>query len=320
MNREPLVSIIIVNLNGKSLLEKCLHSIKETIYQNYEIILVDNNSSDGSIDFVKTQFPKISIISLEQNYGFAKPNNIGAKKSKGEFLIFLNNDTEVPPNWINELVNVANSDSKIALCQSLLLLSNGDIDSSGDFVDIYGRAYSSRKMVNNVVPILSARGACMLVKKNIFFELGGFDEKFFASFEDVDLGWRAWLWGYKVVLVPNSIVKHTGGETIKNLKEEIQFHGAKNSLVLRLSNFEFFFALKSILTISFVIFARKLFGVTVIKDPEKSHPLPSFKVILKGMFWVLRNLRYVCEKRKLVNKRRERSTQKLIEMGLITKL
>ena len=319
MNREPLVSIIIVNHNGKSLLKKCLHSINETTYQNYEIILVDNNSSDGSVEFVKTQYPKINIISLEQNYGYAKPNNIGAKKSKGEFLIFLNNDTEVTPNWINELVNVANSDSKIAICQSLLLLPNGDIDSSGDFIDIYGRAYGSRKVVNNVVPILSARGASMLIKKNIFFELDGFDEKFFASFEDVDLGWGACLCGYKVVLVPTSVVYHKAGETVRKIPDQVRFHGIKNTIILQLVNFELNFALKNIFILFFASLMRKFFGISVIPDPEGGQPLPSSRIIFKGIVWVLKNLKYVYQKRKKVNSQRVKTTKDLIKMGLIRK-
>jgi len=320
MENIPLVSIIIVNYNGRNYLEKCLKSLKQTSYSNFEIILVDNNSNDTSIEFVQSNYPEIEIITLDKNYGFAEPNNIGARKAKGDFLVFLNNDTEVTPNWISELVNTVNSDSKIAICQSLLLSPNGNIDSSGDFVDIYGRAYSSRNKVNKVTPILSARGACMLIKKDIFYELGGFDENFFASFEDVDLGWRACMWGYKVVLVPNSIVKHNAGTTIKNLKQEIQFHGAKNTLILRLVNFELSFASKSILVLFLITFAKKFFGINVIKEPEKLLPLPSSKIILKGIFWILKNLSYVCDKRKLVNSRRIRSTKELIEMGLITKL
>jgi len=195
-----LVSIIIINYNGKHHLEKCLKSLIQIDYKNYEIILVDNNSSDDSINFVKKFYPSVGIIQLEKNYGFAEPNNIGAKRATGEFLLFLNNDTIVKSNFISELVNVINTDSKIVICQSFLLKPNEEIDSSGDFVDTLGRAYSSRKKVSEVREILSARGAAMLVRKESFFDLGKFDKKFFASFEDVDIGWRAWLWGYRVIL------------------------------------------------------------------------------------------------------------------------
>jgi len=189
-NNEPLVSVIIVNYNGKNHLENCLKSLMNIAYKNYEVIIVDNNSTDESIEFVKNCYPSIIIIKLDRNYGFAEPNNIGAKIAKGEFLLFLNNDTEVSPNFIEKMVNVLNQDSKIAICQSLLLKPNQEIDSSGDYVDELGRAYSSRKKLTEVKEILSARGASMMVKKNYFWDLDGFDEKFFASFEDVDICWH----------------------------------------------------------------------------------------------------------------------------------
>jgi len=314
-----LVSIIIINYNGKHHLEKCLKSLMQIDYKNYEIILVDNNSNDDSINFVKKFYPSVNIIQLEKNYGFAEPNNIGAKRAVGEFLLFLNNDTIVKPNFISELVKVINTDSKIAICQSFLLKPNEEIDSSGDFVDTLGRAYSSRKKVSEVREILSARGAAMLTRKESFFDLGKFDKKFFASFEDVDIGWRAWLWGYRVVLVPSSVVYHTGGQTIKNISDEIRFHGIKNTLMLRLVNFECSLAIKSIIKLFFVSFMRKIFRVKIISDPEEGPPLPSYGITFKGVSWVIKNLGYVLEKRKLVNKKRVLSTKELIEKGLITR-
>jgi len=320
MKNEPLVSIIIVNYNGKEYLEKCLKSLMKIAYKNYEIIIVDNNSTDDSLEFVKNKYPSIIIIKLDKNHGFAEPNNIGAKIAKGDFLLFLNNDTVVNPNFLEKMVNVLNKDSKIAICQSLLLKPNNDIDSSGDFVDELGRAYSSRKKLTDVKEILCARGASMMVKKDPFWDLGGFDKKFFASFEDVDICWRAWLWGYKVVLVPDSIVYHKGGSTVQNMSSEVRFHGVKNSLVLRLTNFETSFALSSIMKSFFIVLARKLFKVDVVPDPEESLPLPSFGILLHGVGWVFKNISYVTSKRKEVNSRRVVSTNDLLKKQLITKL
>ena len=120
----PLVSVIIVNYNGKRHLEKCLESLMKVDYEKYEVILVDNNSNDDSLEFVKSVYSSVIIIKLDKNYGFAEPNNIGAKIAKGEFLLFLNNDTKVNPNFIQEMVNVFNKDSKIAISQSILLKTN----------------------------------------------------------------------------------------------------------------------------------------------------------------------------------------------------
>lgn len=316
----PLVSIIIVNFNGKTYIEKCLESLIKVNYTNYEIIIVDNNSDDGSRELIEDKYPTIKIKKLEKNYGFTYPNNLGAKMANGDFLLFLNNDTIVTPNFISELMNTITSRSDIAICQSFLLKMNGDVDSSGDFIDCYGRAFSSREKNPKFRHILSARGASMMVKKKIFFELGGFDEKFFASFEDVDLGWRANIFGYGVVLAPKSLVYHMGGQTIKNINTQIQFHGVKNSLVIRLTNFEFFYSLKSIIILFFVTMMRRFFKISVIQDPELSPPLPSLKIMVLGSFWIIKNLRYILKKRRETHLKRVKSTKELKELNVIINL
>ena len=318
MKENPLVSIIIINYNGRPYLEKCLNSLMEVNYSKFEIILVDNNSEDDSVEIIKNNFPSVIILKLSKNYGFAEPNNMGAKIAKGDFLLFLNNDTIVTPNFITELVQAASQDKQIAVLQSLLLKSEKEVDSSGDFIDVLGRVYSSKVIPTGVKEILSARGASMMVRKDAFWKLGGFDKKFYVSYEDVDLGWRAWLIGYKVVIVPNSIVYHKGGKTVEKLKSEIQFHGVKNSLLLRTINFEFSYAFRSIIIMSMVVFLRKIFGIKVIDDPENSFPLPSFKIFFRSFFWILKNYKYILKKRKLLNSQKALSTQKLIKMGLIS--
>jgi len=317
MDESPLVSIIIVNYNGKQNLEKCLQSLEKIDYQNNEIILVDNNSTDQSIEFVKKNHPNVIIIKLEKNYGFAKPNNFGAKRAHGKFLLFLNNDTVVSENFLTELVKAISSDPKLAICQSLLMTFDNKVDSAGDFIDNLGRPYRSSAKPKEQMNIFSARGASMLIKKDFFWDLEGFDEDFFVSFEDVDIGWRAWIWGYKVKLVPTSIVYHMGGQTTKRNNTEVQFHGVKNNLVLRLTNFEFSYSIKSIFMFFIINFFKKVFGYSLVKELEQSFELPSFKTIFKSIAWIFRNLNYIAKKRKLVNSRRIRSTRDLISLGLI---
>ena len=320
MNDNSLVSIIIVNYNGRNHLEECLKSLMKENYKKIEIILIDNNSTDGSIEFIKNNYPSVVIKKLEKNYGFAEPNNIGAKIAKGNFLLFLNNDTIPKPDFITEFIHAIKNDPEIAICQSLLLRPDNKIDSSGDFVDTLGRTYNSRDLPENTRRILSARAASMMIRKKDFFDLGGFDKKFFVSFEDVDIGWRASLWGYKVVVVPKSVVYHKGGETVTGMKKEIQFHGVKNSLIIRLVNFEFSFAVRSVIFQFFISFMKKVFGVTVKKDLEHNPPLPSSLIILKGIGWIIKNPRYILAKRKIINSHRKLSTKELIKLGLVTKL
>lgn len=316
MTKPPLVSVIIVNFNGRRHLERCLESLMQADYENFEVILVDNGSCDGSVEFVEEKYPQIKIKKLEKNYGFAEPNNIGAKIASGEFLLFLNNDTVVTPNFIAELVNTTNQDPQIAICQSMLLKPNGDVDSGGDFVDTLGRAYSSKNRPTDTRYILSARGASMIVRKDVFWKLGGFDESYFASFEDVELGWKAWLWGYKVIVVPKSIVYHLGAKTVEHMSETISFHGIKNNIQLRLTNFDFSDSIKSILSILAMIIVTKLFKTSFAKTYVQLK-IPSFRIILKACLWILKNRSQISNKRRILKTRQVVSNKKLREMGLI---
>ena len=164
----PKVSIIIVNYNGKIFLEKCLESIFKIDYDNFEVIVVDNNSTDKTIEFVTDNYPSIILLKLNSNKGFAEPNNIAAKIATGKYLLFLNNDTIVTPNFISEMIPIIENDEKIAICQSLLLKPDESVDSSGDFIDHLGVVYNSTKKIDDVRIISSARGASMLIRKNIF--------------------------------------------------------------------------------------------------------------------------------------------------------
>ena len=324
------VSVIIVNYNGKKLLEKCLESLFKVNYNNFEVIIVDNNSTDNSIDFLTNNYPSVIILKLDSNKGFAEPNNIAAKIAKGDCLLFLNNDTIVTPNFISEMIEVIKSNKKIAICQSLLLKSDNSIDSSGDFIDELGVCFNSKSTTTEIKEIFSARGASMLIEKKIFDLVGGFDEKFFATFEDVDLGWRSWILGYSSVIVPKSIVYHIGGQTVNVFKNEIAFHGFKNQLAMKITNFESKLILKKLLQFflkygireSKIWFDYKINGETKItptKYESKFAAKPNFKIIFKSIFWILQNFYYLRKKHIQVNKNRKISTESLIKMNIMLK-
>ena len=325
----PLVSIIIINYNGKSYLEKCLESIKKIKYDNLEIIVVDNNSTDGTMEFLVQNYPSIITLKLDKNYGFAKPNNMAAKIAKGDFLLFLNNDTEVTPNFLTELVQVLVGNDQIGICQSLLLKYNGEIDSSGDFIDNIGIVYNSKKQIDKIREISSARGASMIIRKKLFLDLGGFDEKFFVSFEDVDLGWRTWIMGYSVVINPKSIVYHHGGKTHDSIKNEISFHGLKNQLSMKITNFEINYAVNSLVKFFFIFGIRelnilldyKIKGKTTItstKYEKTTAAKPNIGAILKALFWIISNSKYLRNKRKKIHAYRKISTKELQKMNIIS--
>ncbi len=324
----PKISVIIVNYNGKSLLEKCLESLFKVNYDNFEVILVDNNSTDDTVDFVTKNYPSVILIKLDSNKGFAEPNNIGAKIAKGEHLLFLNNDTIVTPNFISELVKVMENDTTVAICQSLLLKLDGSVDSSGDFIDKLGVVYNSKTKTDEIREISSARGASMLVRSSIFKKLNGFDEKFFVSFEDVDLGWRTWILGYRVFLAPTSIVYHLGGTTIKKIKSDIAFHGFKNQLSMKITNFESNLVVKNMLKFFIIYGTRelkiwfdyKIHGRTKLSSTKYENnvaPKPSFKIIFNSIWWILNNQKYLIEKQRNVNSERKVSTLQLEKMNIL---
>ena len=325
----PKVSIIIITYNGKQLLEKCLESLFKINYNNFEVIIVDNNSTDSTIEFITKNYPSIIIIKLDSNKGFAEPNNIGTKTAKGEYFLFLNNDTVVTPNFISSMIKVMELDRTIGICQSLLLKPDESIDSSGDFIDKLGVVYNSKTKIKQIRNISSARGASMLIQKKIFDDIGGFDKKFFFSFEDVDVGWRTWILGYRVVIVPDSIVYHSPGTTTSKLKSESAFHGLKNQLSMKITNFEPQFMLRSLFLFFIVYGSREIkiwfdykfkhnTNMTSTKYEEKIAKNPSIQTIIKSIFWIFKNIGYLHRKHKQVNKNRVTGTPYLEKIKILS--
>lgn len=328
LNEYPLVSIIIVNFNGKTYLKKCLESLSKINYEKYEIIIVDNNSTDGSLESIEQSYPNIKIKKLEKNFGFAYPNNRGVELAKGKFILFLNNDTIVDPDFINKLLVPFENDPEVGICQSLLLKPTGEIDSSGDFIDSIGIAFSSKIKSKKTHKIFSAKGASMIIKKEIFEKLGGFDEKFFLTFEDVDLGWRTWMLGYKVLISPDSIVHHLGSHTIKKINSDISFHGTKNQISMKITNFELIESIKS-LFLFFLFYGTKEIkiwldyktkGKTQIHSTNYEDVIalkPNFKAIFRALIWLLCNMSYLYKKRNSISKTRKYTTKQLKKLNVI---
>ena len=323
MKEFPLVSIIIVNYNGLSLLKECFESLKKVNYPNFEIILVDNGSSDGSVDFIKKYYPKTIFLELGENLGFALPNNKGVKKSNGTYLLFLNNDTIVSENFVSELVNIMELDKDVGIAQSLLLTKNGQIDSSGDFMDSLGICFNSKKKVKEVSEIFSAKGASMIIRRKLFEKLDGFDEKFFLTFEDVDLGWRSQILGYKVVVIPSSIVYHIGNKTINRIKKQVTFHGYKNQISMKFTNYELSKAIKTLILFFLVYGIRELkiwfdyqqkgqTDITATKYEDKIALKPSIGDIFRALGWIIKNILYLYKKRKWISKNRKLSTDQIM--------
>ena len=235
----PKVAVIVINYNGKKWLNRCLSSLAKTTYPNYSVYLVDNASTDGSIGYVQASFPWVKIIRLQRNYGFARGNNLAIKQVEAEYAALLNNDTEIlEKNWLEMLVSLAEKDNLIgAIACKIVFLSNPAIlNSVGGFGIPYWRGtadlgYGERdegQFDTPPVKPFSFCGGAALIRLGLFREAEGFDESFFAFFEDTDLCWRLRIMGYRIAYVPGAKVAHYYSGTWSN--ETKKTHLCKRNL------------------------------------------------------------------------------------------
>ena len=245
----PQISISIINLNGKDYLGQCLDSIKNLNYpeDKLETIVIDNGSSDDSVNFIKSNYPLVKLISNDKNMGFAFANNQAAKAANGDYIAFLNNDTRVDKNWLIELLRPIYKNKEVVASGSKVLSIDGkNIDFVGGMINFEGKGFQ----IDYGVPVEKdnygqyrylpfVNGGAMLVERKIFLGAGGFDEDFFAYYEDVDFGWRLWVLGYKIVFAPESIVYHHHHGTSKIFSEDkLRFLKERNSLYSVFKNYD----------------------------------------------------------------------------------
>jgi len=217
-------SLIIVNWNGRDLLEDCLPSLENQTITAEEIIVVDNGSNDDSVEFLKISFPSVKVVTLDKNYGFAKANNIGIRLASGSRIALLNNDTVVDSQWLEELNHALDNHPEVGFCASKMLMYRDPniIDSAGDMLGI-ARAYKRghRKQdgteFNEPAFVFGACAGAALYRREMLADIGLFDETFVTNLEDVDLSFRAQLAGYKCIYVPTAVVYHKVGETKRRI-------------------------------------------------------------------------------------------------------
>jgi hypothetical protein len=211
----PRASIIIVNYNGRQHLEGCLRSLLGGTDGADELIVVDNASTDGSAERVERRFPDVRVIRNRTNLGYGHGNNVGARRARGQFLVFLNPDTVVEPGWLEPLIKTLESDPHAGLATSrILLLSDPDrVNTCGNDVHLTGLTLcrgmgKERAAFTTQEQVSAVSGAAFAMRSELFEALGGFDTSFFMYMEDTDLSWRARLAGYGCLFVPQSVVYH----------------------------------------------------------------------------------------------------------------
>ena len=326
----PMVSIILLNYNGKRFLDGCFSSLSRINYPKscYEVIMIDNGSLDDSVEFVRQNFPWVKILALNGNYGYAGGNNRGVDVAKGDFIVFLNNDTVVDEEWLAELVNVMLLDDKIAICGSKVVSMDNPhhVQYAGGFLNLVGGAlfypFHGQKSRHDFYLVGSIFGASFLMKKVIFKKIGGFDESFFMYSDENDLCLRAWIQGYHVAYSPYSIVYHYGGGTAGTLSRNQScilsarlrsslriYYGNRNSIASIIKNFQ----IKNLfigIAFSYLYLLFQLILLLRVKSSE-------VKFLVKAGFWPIKNLKKIWKKRLIVQKCRKINDQTLLEWKLL---
>jgi len=313
----PKISIIIVNFNQKQTTLDCLESLSSIIYPNYEIILVDNNSKDDSVEVIGKKYPNIKMVQSTENLGFAGGNNIGFKEASGDYILLLNNDTKVTPKFLEPLVEDFTKIKNLGIVQSKMFVMDKPtlLDSVASFQTTTGFLYhkgyldTDKPEYQKFLYSFSAKGACMMIDRKVL-KLGLFDETYFAYFEETDLCWRAWLLGFKVGFEPRSVIFHKMGVTSSKMnKAFINYHSFKNRIRTILKN-------TSMATLCWMLPLHLSICVVLALYFLINRDIAASKSIFRALWWNLTNIDEILRLRKKVQSLRKISDQDIFRMTL----
>lgn len=311
-----LISIVIVNYNGKKWLKKLLDSLCGQTYKNFEIIFVDNGSSDNSIEYVKTNYSNVQIVVSKENRGFAGGNTLGLKYAHGEYILLLNNDTWAERDCLAKFIEAFKEIPNLGSVQSKIILMNepdrldvcGSYWTDSSFLYHYGyRKDQSKKKYNIPMPFFSNKGVSMMVKKEVIEKVGFLDNDFWSYYEETDLCNRLWLAGYECWYYPKAVVYHAmGGTSLTFPNSYIQFHNFKNKLLSFLKNFEVSTLVKIVPRYLLLNIILSIYWLLCGK-------LGNFVSLYRAIWWNIVHLRQTLKKRQVVQSFRKRKDTEIFE-------
>ena len=245
------VSLVVINYNGRDFIVDCLGALERQLFKNFEIVLIDNGSSNGSLIEIQKLLneslitPLVKMLSLEKNIGFAGGILEGLKHATGEYIALLNNDTEPDKEWLGEQVEAMDNSPDVGICASKLIVYGTDIiDSAGDGFSAALRGFKRGEgeksfLYNKREYVFGACAGAALYRRKMIEEIGFFDEDFFLIHEDTDLNFRAQLYGWKVLYVPTAIVYHKVRSSIGKRSPNAIYYTLRNSELVRMKNIPF---------------------------------------------------------------------------------
>jgi GT2 family glycosyltransferase len=240
----PKISVIVVNWNGKCLLGECLSALRQQTFRDFETILVDNGSEDGSVEYVRTQFPEAKVVPLADNRGFTGGNVAGYEQASGDLIVLLNNDTEAHPKWLEEIHSASQAYPNAGSFASKMLYFDDrgrvencgfDLGLVGATVDL-GRDEPDGPVWAQPRKVFGGCGGAVAYRRRMLEEIGFLDPEFFMIYEDVDLSFRAQLRGYECVYIPSAIVYHRYRVTIGKAPLRQVFYSQRNIEFVYLKN------------------------------------------------------------------------------------
>ncbi len=315
----PLVSVVIPNWNGQKLLGDCIKSLQGQTHNNLEIIVVDNASADGSVEYLLQNFPEVIVIKHDDNLGFGGANNTGIKAAHGEYLMMLNNDTRLEPDCVKEMIKSIERDQKYGACATKILLEYEDnlhdvagIDVCLDGLSIgRGRLESGDKYMEEEEVFFASDCAC-LYKKEMLDDIGltdeVYDNDFFAYADETDMGWRAQLAGWKCIYNPKAVVYHRHSASSGTYSSFKAFLVERNRIWVVIKSFPLQFLIMGFFY-TFLRYSYQAFGALTGKGAagkftKEANKIELIKILLKANFSAIAGLPKMLRKRREIMKKK----------------
>lgn len=306
---DKLVSIILLTYNNEGDLAMCIPSILGQTYRHFELLVVDNGSTDGTVEFIRTRYPEITLIETGANLGYAGGNNFGFGCAKGDYIVVVNPDTWVYPDWLSSLIKPLDVDPAIGITNSKILeyddRDHGACGNTSHYTGLhFPRGMEKSASAFTKPETLSAISGCSFaIRRELLAALGGFDADYFMYLEDSDLSLRTRLMGYKIVFTPNSVLYHKHSKVISPQKE---YYLERNRYQLLLKCYSY----KLLLAIFPALVITEVLTLTHAFTNGYRHVLSK----LRAYQWVLSNLGPIIEKRDTVDANRKISDREFLQL------